>query len=703
MLEAVSGAIGGIADKLGGGADAAAVKGDPVYHPGESIAPSDGSDAADQAPQNVMPLDAMPIEYIHFGRAHPDDGTRFPHMELPDDDHADLEEGMDPRAIFFRAGLQRETLLLDAMIASCQEVMKEHESNTGAVGELMGAATSMLMGDDSGGSPPDVADLQRMRDDVALAGGKANQPEIKYEDLHDAGTMLHQARADYHKFCTDHLVPFYVKKDGGGSGSGAGGLMDTAGGLIPDLPGVGGVFKIITGILFKAFDLYLAMYLNAREVVEKDIEKGSYNLTIRQIRARHTPIFNAWGPKNPPPPPPPPGSPPPPPPPSNFIEEAQQKANEAKEKVEGAVDDVKQKYADAQKSFNEFFGVPPKAMFGDASLSIAFASMPKIGPLYTDAIRTVIGVDDLPGFVKKILEEITTVQFDMLKRVYETINRDPSVRIPDSALLELGRRAVLDRLMAVLVDLVPFLAPLTNPNANLFNMGGFGVGGKQLGDFGLSYLDKAVAPGLNHIVELTMKDLGPRLRTLQDEADDNNCETMDVLLGHFPHLLTLTVRNTFFPFWELMVQHLFNNASDILAMGMSPMKSFLGKPAELLGKAKDKVDEADQKIKDVQDKVGKVQDELSSVDEKDIAAFASDPEGYIDNMMKDDPTAMLDEKPEAPPPVFPGSPREGTGTGEDIDGDKAEAIGFVDTEPLPPEEEDADDAPAGAGTGSGTP
>ncbi|MCA9287758.1 MAG: hypothetical protein KDA05_04185, partial [Phycisphaerales bacterium] len=166
----------------------------------------------------------------------------------------------------------------------------------------------------------------------------------------------------------------------------------------------------------------------------------------------------------------------------------------------------------------------------------------------------------------------------------------------------------------------------------------------------------------------------------------------------------LTVRNTFFPFWELMVQHLFNNASDILAMGMSPMKSFLGKPAEMLGKAKDKVDEADQKIKDVQDKVGKVQDQLSSIDEKDMAAFASDPEGFIDNMMKDDPAGALGgDAPEAPPPVFPGSPREGKGTGQDIDGDKAEEIGFVDTEPLPEEEqEDADDAPAAAGAGAGS-
>jgi len=232
MLEAVSGAIGGIADKLGGGEAGAPTKGEPVFHPGESIAPTDGSNAADQAPQNLQPLDSMPIEYIHFGRAHPDDGARFPHMELADKDHADLDEGMDPRALFFRAGLQRETLLLDALIASTQDVMKEYESNTGAVGELLGAATSMLMGDDTGGSPPDTADLQRMRDDVAVAGGKANAKEIKYEDLHDSGTLLHQARADYLKFCTDSLYPFYVKKDGGGGGK-SGGLMDTVGGFMP--------------------------------------------------------------------------------------------------------------------------------------------------------------------------------------------------------------------------------------------------------------------------------------------------------------------------------------------------------------------------------------------------------------------------------------------------------------------------------------
>lgn len=694
MLESVSGAIGGIADKLGGGADAEATKGEPVYHPGEPIAPEDGSNAADQSPQNLMPLDAMPIEFIHFGRAHPDDGLRFPHMELPDIDHSDLEEGSDPRALFFRAGLQREALLLDAMIASTQEVMAEHEANTGAVGELLGAATSMLMGEDSGGGPPDTGDLQRMRGDVALGGGKANAPEIRYEDIHDAGTMLHQARADYRKFCEERLVPYYVAKDGGGGGGGAGGLMDTAGGLIPDLPGVGGVFKLVTGILFKAFDLYLAMYLNAREALEKDIEKGSYNLTIRQIRARHTPVFNAWGPKRPPPPPEEAAAEEQKKKPSNFIEEAQQKAEEAKEKVEGAIDDVRQKYTDAQSSFNEFFGVPPEPTFGDESLELAMASMPRIGPLYIDAIRTVIGVDDLPGFISKIVEEMTTVQFDMLKRIYETINRDPDRQIPDMALQELGRRAVYDRLMRLLTDTVPFLGPLTDPNSQLFNFGGFGLGGKQVGDLGLNYLDKAVGPGLNHIIDLTMKDLGPRLRALQSEAARSNSTTMDALLGHFPHLLTLSVRNTFFPFWELMVKHLFKNASDILSMGMSPMKSFLGKPAELLTDAKNKVDEIDQEIEDKKKKIEKVQEQLSSFDQNDIAAFASDPEGFIDNMLSDDPTGMLGDEPTEPPRTFPGSPREGLGAGVTIDGDKAIAIGFVDTVPLPAEEEEQETATA---------
>lgn len=703
MLEAVSGAIGDIAGALGDSTPGAATKGEPVFYPGESIAPTDGSNGADQAPQNLQPLDSMPIEYIHFGRAHPDDGARFPHMELPDIDHADLEEGMDPRALFFRAGLQRETLLLDAMVEATQRVMAEYDSNTGAVGELMGAATSMLMGDDAGGGPPDTADLQRMRDDIAIAGGKANALEIKYEDLHDSGTLLHQARADYNKFCTELLVPFYVKKDGGGGGA-SGGLMDTVGGFMPDLPGVGDVFKLVTGILFKAFDLYLAMYLAARETLDSEIEKGCYNLTIRQIRARHTPVFNAWGPKVPPPPPPPPGAPPPPPPPSNFIEEAQQKIEEAKQAVEGAIQDVRDEYQNAQDAFNDFFGRPPEAMFGDASLSIAFASFPKIGPLYLDAVRTVIGIDELPGFVSKIIEEITAVQFDMLKRIFETINRDPNRLIPDMALLELGRRAVYDRLMKLLTDTVPFLGPLTDPNNQLFNMGGFGVGSKQIGDLGLSYLDKAIGPGLNYIMELTMKDLGPRIRGIQRYNAQQKCTTMEVLLGHFPHLLTLTVRNTFFPFWELMVKELFNRASDILAMGMSPTQSFLGKPAEFLTDAQKEVENVDKEIQDVQDKAQKVQDQLSSFDQNTIAAFASDPEGFVDNLLADDPLAP-DVEPE-PPPVFPGSVREQNGTGTLIDGDKAEALGFVETQPLPPEDEPAEEEPdpaGGAPADSGSP
>jgi len=693
MLEAVSGAIGDIAGALGDSAPGAPTQGEPVYYPGESIAPTDGSNAADQAPQNLQPLDSMPIEFIHFGRAHPDDGARFPHMELPDADHADLDEGMDPRGLFFRAAMQREALLLDAMVGATQNVMKEYESNSGAVGELLGAATSMLMGDDAGGGPPNIDDLQRMRDDIAVAGGKANAKDIKYEDIHDSGTLLHQARADYNKFCTELLIPFYVKKDGGGGG-GAGGLMDTVGGLIPDLPGVGDVFKLITGILFKPFDLYLAMYLSARDALHTDIEKGAYNLTIRQIRTRHTPVFDAWGPKVPPPPPPPPGTPPPPPP-SNILEEIQQKAQAAKKAAEDAVQDVRDAYQDAQDAFNDFFGRPPKAMFGDESLAIAFASFPQIGPLYLDAIRTVIGIDELPGFVSKIIEEITALQFDMLKRIYETINRDPNKLMEDMPLLELGRRAVYDRLMKLLTDTVPFLGPLTDPNNQLFNMGGFGIGGKQIGDLGLAQLDKAIGPGLNYIIELTMKDLGPRIRDLQMQAATGNSLVMDVLLGHFPHLLTLTVRNTFFPFWELMVTHLFNRASDILAMGMSPTKALLGRPAEFLTDAQKEVENVDKEIEDAKNKAEKVQERLSAFNQDTIAAFASDPEGFVDNLLADDPLAPEDAEPE-PPPVFPGSWRENAGTGVNIDGDKAEALGFVETEPLPPEDEAPEQEPAPA-------
>ena len=154
-------------------------------------------------------------------------------------------------------------------------------------------------------------------------------------------------------------------------------------------------------------------------------------------------------------------------------------------------------------------------------------------------------------------------------------------------------------------------------------------------DKALKELDGAIGPGLDHVIKLTMTQLAAKLEDIRKRGKGDNAITMEIYLGRLPYLLTLMTRNTVFPVWELLVKHVFGNLSGVLDTALSPMDSMLSAPANALGDAQSEVDELNDKITNVTDAIP------TSVDESDIAAFAADPEGAIEDALAGDPTNPL--------------------------------------------------------------
>lgn len=681
MLDTVSDTLGDLAGALGDAEAGPACEGDPSFARGEDIGPSTTGEPHAHAMQTQMVADERPVQFVHFGMTHMDDGTRFEHPLIDDTKPEVIPEGMDPRALMYRAAMLRETLLLHGFVASTRDVLNEYNASKGTAGEIMDAAAGLLAGGGEGTEPPDPAELERMLADIRLAGGGSALEDIQYEAIHTTGSALHQARADHVKFCLEHLEPFYVAKDGGGGGGG-GGLMGTVGDVVGPLPGVGDVMEIVTGIIFKAFDLYVAMYLCARDGMERSLNAASYDLTLRQIRDGYTPVFDAWFPR--------------PPVPVDDTDGGDggggggSPLDDITKPITDAIDTVESEIDSAKQSFREFFGEEPEPTFGDASMTMAVGTLEDAAAEYIRAFRTVIGVDDLPDFVKRLLTEFVKLNAESLRRILMAIHQGSGRKpIVNEALYELGRQSMYHRILKILADLVPFLGMLSDPDAKLINLNGVGgLGASDLVNKGLSELDTSIGPPLNNIVELAMAQLGDALRGIQAEGVRDHGVTMEIYLGRTPYLLTLMMRNTLFPVWELLVQHVFGNITGALGGVMSTMDSILGAPSSFLSDAQSEVDDVNDTITNVTDNIP------TSVDQDDIANFASDPEGAIDDFLSgDDPLA--EDGPPPPPPDFPGSPRTVTGRGVAItssENDQVEWLPVTEerSTALPDEDVDAD-------------
>ncbi|MEN8152039.1 MAG: hypothetical protein ABFS86_19645 [Planctomycetota bacterium] len=597
-------------------------------------------------------MDVAPIEFIHFGHVHAATGADFVHGDLDDGlGAAELEEDEVGLATSFRAALQRETLLLDGFVKSTKATLTDYEESQGPLGELAGAAMDMITGDDSP-EPPNPAELDLHVTDIGHAGGRANLEEIKWIDLFRAGHDLHRYRADHALYC-DNAKSHYIDQEGGGG--------EGLGGLLPEMPGVSDGIKLVQGILFKAYDVYLAMYLLCREEFEPHIEEACYEFSMSAIRDHHRPVYPIWFPQ--------------PPAPDeggeveggagNVVEEAIEEVNSAVDSAEQAVDDG----VDDVKDFMGFEDEPPPAP-GRAALDAIFSRLegdpegltqPTAASIFTRAFRDSVGLDSLPEIIETVIARVTAANLGLLKRLlHSMITVRGQMPVDVSAVSQAGREELAETFFSLMGELIPGLGFL-NEDQDLVSAGGTGYGGEEISNFGESGMDSLMGSQLGTIAELSSSKLAPILEAARTVAGEEGI-TMEPVLGRLPMLLTLQFRNTFFPLVDLACNTAFGALAGPMSSAMAPVRGFLTG-------AKGSVSDAYQDGREAYDTANAVKDGLA--DGVQAADVASDPEGFLDDLTGGgDGGGGEDEEP--PPDPFPGNDRIPEGTGEEILPDEAD-------------------------------
>lgn len=135
------------------------------------------------------------IEFLHFGTTYLDRAAAFPHDALEDSDpEVDLSSLVGGHAIQFRAGLEREAILLGGFLSAHVAALTEREGNEGTLGKVMGVVGDLLGGGGGASRKPEPADLNPYVTQVMTAGSSLDIATIPYDVLHKAGIALHKTR-----------------------------------------------------------------------------------------------------------------------------------------------------------------------------------------------------------------------------------------------------------------------------------------------------------------------------------------------------------------------------------------------------------------------------------------------------------------------------------------------------------------------------
>jgi len=511
----------------------------------------------------------IPIEFIHFGLVHPDQGKKFAHLDF---DPASATEAPDGHAIMMRDGIAREAITLFGFVSSTKQALKDVNANKGAIGAVADMAGDLLGG--GAGAAPDPTQLDTFLSDIQSAVATINKAEALYPEIHEAGKKLHETRATYVAFCKS-LNDFYIKPPEGNP-------MDMAAGAVANLPGVGNIMATVQKFAFKFLDLYLAAYLELRTTHEKSIELAAHDLTVKAIKTNYkdmTFTYPIWF----------------------KVPDSQKKKADAGsdsgllKPVTEKIDEVKKDVQEKVDDVYDFLGVnstPPKTPGTDA-LKAVFAALK--GPEETTPDATpsastclVKGMDTamqdikgIPEFVQKVMVRINDANLGLLEELYGRIMAGGGEGTIDSAMMvSCGRRHLSKKIVAIMGDLASGVLPGGDVSMNVQD-------GKQLS--AQAFIAKLIEDKLIHyidpVIEFMIGELGGQIEASRKKAADNNAQTMEVLLGRLPWLTSLMFRNTFFPIWNLVIEKVFETISPEIAKVVKEVNS-------VFEKAKDKVDQA---------------------------------------------------------------------------------------------------------------
>ena len=650
MLDSIGSAIDSATGALGGNAQAAKDV-DAVFHIGDPLADPKTRAPANLSPkahsssndQNQLGQDA-PTEFVHFGRTHAALAPTFPQDKKSIGD-----------AVMWRDALEREALLLHGSLRRAQSVFKEYDDSKGAVGDIM-SAVNVLGG--GGSSGPDLSRFDELASRITKAGGSINKDDgVDYPTLHQAGIDLHKARANYIDFVRKTGESYLKHDDGGGTPGGAlssvaGAVSNAAGSAISAIGGpVGKALTLVQSIIFKPYDIYLAMYLAVREEYEDAIENASYAMTIKSIRAKSVPTFEVWFP-----------FPKPADAPEGDAGDDLSNAGDAAKKgdVAGAIaaaqkaaDDAKKKVDKKIQDVKDFLSpeAPDPPTPGDDALGSIFASFTsgkldkrlddgtlrarkKLGPVLSEAIAKGVGVDSMPTWFTKPLEKIIEMEIGLLQLVYHrAMGAGPTMTFSQDSLNKLGQEWFFDTLIDLLVKTFSFLQ---DSPSGLGTIQGQKITKQAFIERGRDLVRDEFGKYLNPILQLAMTNMGDRLREAIEGAKDQaaqsqiaaaagalglgnskkkaaesignarekHCMTMELLLARLPEVTALLIRDTVLPVYDMVFDQLAGKAMGALGNAMSPVKNMVSSAKSTMDDVKDYKDRVNKLRKDTDDGQG---------------------------------------------------------------------------------------------------
>jgi hypothetical protein len=634
-----------------GGAAAAAPDAKVTWYKGDNLGIPDPTEGGAHAPEDLRVHDGgVAIEFIHFGHVFPDSSLNFSHADRKDDELLDLENGAKSRAIMFRAALEREAILVSGFMTGCQKALKEYEDSKGGLGDAIGMVSDFVGGGGGSSAGPKASDVDAHGAKIKAAGAVINVAAVQYKDIHQAGIDLYQNYRNFEAFRNGMI------DNPPGSGGGPG-LLGQVSAIAGALPGIGNVVKIIQGIAFKMFDVYVAIYLRIGKEQEQKICNACREITVNAIQTKFSPVYNVWHP--------PPDAPPDPNANSGsssgtgvgFIDDAKKTVDDAKKTVDKTKQDIKDFFEGTGKD-------APGAAFVDLAFGIAPPPAPKdgdpkpqikppkeIAELVVSAFKKAIDVDSLPDFLLTIIKEIVEIDGEFLRAMYKKLcEMDPKDPIVEEELLVAARKRLLQKLVDLLISQISILQKVKD-----FSVGvqGMNVSPGRALDAGEDELNKDLGEKLDPVLKIFVSQCVDALEGVRQQADGNKAMTMEAYLGLFPYILALNFRNTFFPVWDLLVDNTFGK--------MGPLSSVVNSAKGAMKDAQSKVD----MVREEKMRAEKVYDRAK----KDGLQVGSGGQNLTE--YQKDMDSKLDRGPDTPPkpaviPFFPVEGRLNNANGVEI-------------------------------------
>lgn len=604
MFDSIGSALDAASQMLAGGATGAGTSASakPTYVRGKELDVDVAGDDGARAPNLDNAHDAgAVIEFIHFGNVHTSLSSNFPHPSRKDDDPAELAEGEKPRAIQFRAALERETILLSCFMEATQTVLQEREDSKGAAGAVLDTLGSLTGLGGGGSGTAKASDVNSHIQKVATVGKTLNVATMEYKITQQAGIDLHKARADYRE-----LLRKIVEEPP---------PSDPMGGLMGSLPGIGGlapglasIVSLIQGIIFKPLDIKVKFFALLAAQQEKQIEAACNAMTLEALASGLTPIMPVWFPKDR-------AKWEAPESPVSHSDDSSNLLGGVQNEVADAADSVRNEVSDKANAVKDFFEAPKTEAPGAPFLSQAFSTaapsgkksepMPmEPGALACQAFKKALGMESLPSFVETIVTYVVGINLDLLHGGFEAVlARDPTTPILATEMYEGARHRMIQRLINLALDNISFLK-----SAKEFQIDapmGYSVRPGDLADKGVDSLERManekIGGAMNIPLQYSMDDLADQLELARQQGMTNKCHTMEVYLGRLPWMEAALFYNIFFPFWDAL-------------LSLMPGADKLQAVAEAAKKAKGFVDtgrDALKKANAVKDQLGKDQDKLA--------------------------------------------------------------------------------------------